>query len=50
MKTIGHFNELRRETERQLAEEASRNDAIFGGVCLVLCLAYAVARYFGVIA
>lgn len=49
MKTIGHFNELRRETERQLAEDANRADAIVGGVCLVLCLGYAVARYLGVI-
>lgn len=50
MKTIGHFNELRLETERRLAEEADRADAIVGVVCIVIGLGYAVARYLGVIA
>lgn len=50
MKTIGHFNEFKRAEDQRLAEAANRSDAIFGGVCLVLFLAYAVARYFGVIA
>lgn len=50
MKTIGHFNELRRETERQLGEAANRADAIVGVVCLVLYFGYAVARYLGVVA
>lgn len=49
MKTIGHFNELRRETDRQLAEDANRADAIVGGVCLAMFLGYVVARYLGVI-
>lgn len=50
MKTIGYFNELKRAEDQRLAEAADRGDAIIGGVCLVLCLAYAVARYLGVIA
>lgn len=50
MKTIGHFNELRRETERQLAKDADRADAIVGIGCLVIFMGYVVARYLGVIA
>lgn len=49
-KNFGHFNELRRETERRLADDANRADAIVGSVCLVLCFGYAVARYLGVVA
>ena len=45
--TIGHFNEFKRSEDQRLADEASRNDAIIGGVCLVLCLGYAVAKYAG---
>lgn len=48
--TIGYFNEFKRAEDQRLAEAANKADAIIGGVCLVLCLAYAVARYLGVIA
>lgn len=48
--SFGFQNELQAHVQQQLAKDAARADAIVGGVCLVLCLGYAVARYLGVIA
>lgn len=46
---FGHRNELRAFTEKRLAEDAARADAIFACVMLAGCLLYVVLRYFGVV-
>lgn len=45
--TIGSINEFKRAEEQRLAKAANKADAIIGGTCLVLCLAYVVAKWAG---